>query len=202
MLGEMLAALLKVIDLVLKKKEYRDQFDDDKIVENIVRFIISLEDVEKQAESIRMRFFYMERDSEIPGKDRKHRERLLHEIPKQLETIEKLDEYYQQFNTVFDVYLENNQLPKNIENNYRDYLLHEKSGVLGNVLGELRRNKNNIEYIKSEIADAQLEQIHYFKNEVSKLIREQVPFVDFAKWFRREKRKTFKELMEEAARMK
>ncbi|MNJ16865.1 hypothetical protein D3C77_111330 [compost metagenome] len=179
MLAELVTSLVQIIDLVLKKNDHRRKVDQDRVAKGLISILIDLERVEKNADVIRWQFFYMERDAGSPIQVEKHKARLRDFIPTQISTLYDLNERYKEFQSLFKIYMNDNELPAYIA----EHAFSAKQLYLSNLIRSISNDGENFLFLRSENSIEQLRAIHQVKCSVAKLIKEHIPIVDFVKWY-------------------
>lgn len=198
MLTEMLAALMTVIDLMLKKKDYREKVDLDLLAKNLISLLIELERIEHNADKIRWYFFYLERDADDPAQVEKHKNHLRQFIPTQIDALYDLNERYSKFRPMFEVYMENNSLPRRVAS----HVFAAKQLYLYDIVSSLDRDTDDFAFARSEYAIENLKAIHAFKEQVSSIIRQHIPLINFAKWYEKPKEDYLRNEIERAREMR
>lgn len=179
MLAEFLTALVQIIDLTLKRNDHRKKVDQDSLAKNLISILIDLERVEKNADKIRWYFFYMERDAASPSQVEKHKVALRNFIPTQIAALYDLNERYAKFRPLFEMYMEEHELPTNIAK----HVFEAKQLYLYDLIESLDKDNENFSFTRAENTVIQLNAIRLSKQSIARLIKENIPMVDFIKWY-------------------
>ncbi len=179
MLAEFLTALIQIIDLTLKRSDHRKKVDQNSLARDLISILIDLERVEKNADQIRWYFFNMERDAASPNQVEKHKEGLRNFIPTQIAALSDLNERYAKFRPLFEMYMEEHELPASIAK----HVFESKQLYLYDLIVSLDQDSENFSFTRVENSVVQLNAIRLSKQGIAKLIKENVPMVDFVKWY-------------------
>ena len=179
---EVLEALIKVIDLTLKRGAHNKEVEKDKVAYDLIALLIELERIEKQAKRIREYFFYIDRDKEEIERVKKHTNHLRDAIDEQISIIYSVNDRIQQFSPLLSIYMEEAELPHELRAalTIKEVYLWD---TIYSLMKEEREDGMGFEFTSSYNSEEAMGKLDEFKRSLSIVIKEHVSIGDFVKWY-------------------